>query len=118
MHELSIGRAVLDTATRCAAGRRVVLVEVTIGALRQVVPDSLEFYFQIISRGTICEGATLSSRLTAARLRCACGEEWELEEPSFRCPCCGGAQVSVLDGDQLTVDSIEVEEEVQCTAPR
>jgi hydrogenase nickel incorporation protein HypA/HybF len=117
MHELSISRAVLDTATRHAAGRRVVLVDVTIGALRQVVADSLAFYFQIVARGTICEGATLRPRVAAARLRCACGQQWELEEPSFRCPRCGGAQVSVLDGDQLTVDSIEVEE-VQCTAPR
>jgi len=117
MHELSIGRAVLDLATRHAAGRRVVLVDVTIGALRQVVPDSLAFYFQIVSRGTICEGATLRPRLAPARLRCACGQQWELEEPSLRCPRCGGARVSVLDGDQLTVDSIEVEE-VQCTAPR
>jgi hydrogenase nickel incorporation protein HypA/HybF len=117
MHELSISRAVLDAATRYAAGRRVVVISVTIGALRQVVPDSLAFYFQIISRGTICEGALLEPRLAPARLSCACGQQWELDEPSFRCPRCSGAQVSVLDGDQLTVDSIEVEE-LQCTAPR
>jgi hydrogenase nickel incorporation protein HypA/HybF len=117
MHELSISRAVLDAATRFAAGRRVVLVNVTIGALRQVVPESLAFYFQIVSQGTVCEGALLEPRLAPARLRCACGQEWKLEEPSFRCPRCGGARVSVLDGDQLKVDSIEVEE-VQCTAPR
>ncbi len=34
MHELSISRAILDTAHRHAAGRRVVRVSVTIGALR------------------------------------------------------------------------------------
>jgi hydrogenase nickel incorporation protein HypA/HybF len=118
MHELSISRAILDTATRHAGGRRVVLVSVTIGALRQVVPESLTFYFQIVSRGTVCEGAPLRPRLVPARLRCACGQEWELEEPSFRCPRCGGGQVTVLDGDQLSVESIEVEEEeVPCTAP-
>jgi hydrogenase nickel incorporation protein HypA/HybF len=117
MHELSISRAIVDTAARYADGRRVVLVSVKIGALRQVVPESLAFYFQIVSRGTVCEGALLEPRLAQARLRCACGEEWELEKPSFRCPRCGDGQVSVLDGDQLSVDSIEVEE-ARCTAPR
>jgi hydrogenase nickel incorporation protein HypA/HybF len=117
MHELAISRAVLDAATRCAAGRRVLVINVTVGALRQVVPDSLAFYFQIISRETICEEARIQARLAPARLSCACGQRWELEEPSFRCPRCGCAEVTVLDGEQLTVDSIEVEE-VPCTAPR
>jgi hydrogenase nickel incorporation protein HypA/HybF len=118
MHELSISRAILDTAIGHACGRRVVLVSVTIGALRQVVPESLEFYFQLLSRDTVCEGAPLDWRLEPARLRCACGEEWELAAPSFRCPRCGRGQVTVLAGDQLAVDSIEVEEEESCTAPR
>jgi hydrogenase nickel incorporation protein HypA/HybF len=117
MHELSISRAILDAATRHADGRRVVLVSLAIGALRQVIPESLTFHFQIVSRGTICERALLELRLVPARLRCACGKEWELEEPSFRCPRCGSGRVNVLDGDQLSVDSIEVEE-APCTAPR
>ena len=118
MHELSLSRAIVETATRHAGAGRVVQVNVTIGALRQVVPESLTFCFQLVARGTACEGAVLDSRLRPARMRCACGEEWELQEPSLRCPACGGAQTSVLDGDQLSVDSIEVEEEAPCTAPR
>jgi hydrogenase nickel incorporation protein HypA/HybF len=117
MHELSLSRAILDTADRHAAGRRVVRLSVTIGTLRQVVPDSLVFYFKILARGTVCEGALLQPRLVPARLRCACGEEWELAELSFRCPRCVGAEVTVLDGDELRVDSIEVEE-TSCIAPR
>jgi hydrogenase nickel incorporation protein HypA/HybF len=117
MHELSLSRAIVETATRHAGARRVVLVSVTIGALRQVAPKSLTFYFEIVARGTVCEGAVLEARLLPARMRCACGEEWELQETSFRCPACGGGQTSILDGDQLSVDSIEVEEEIACTAP-
>ena len=117
MHELSIGRAVLDGASRHAGGRRVVLVSVSIGALRQVVPDSLAFDFEILSRGTICDGARLEIAFVRARLGCSCGREWEPAEPAFRCPRCGSGQVIVLAGDQLSIDSIEVEE-VQCTAPR
>jgi hydrogenase nickel incorporation protein HypA/HybF len=116
MHELALSRAVLEAATLHAAGRRVRGVSVTVGALRQVVPESLAFYFEIVARGTPCEGATLDARSVPARLRCACGEEWELTEPSFRCPRCAGADVAVLDGEQLTVESIEVEEQA-CIAP-
>ncbi len=117
MHELSLSRAIMETATRYANGCRVVQVGVTIGALRQVVPESLVYSFEIVARDTVCEGAVLEPRLAPARMRCACGEEWDLEEPSFRCPACGGGQTTVLDGDQLSVDSIEVEE-APCTAPR
>ncbi len=117
MHELSISRSILDAAVAHAGGRRVRRIDMTIGALRQVVPGSLAFYFEIVSRGTACEGARLQTRLASARLRCACGEEWELQEPSFRCPRCAGGEVTVLGGEELTVDSIEVEEET-CTAAR
>ncbi len=121
MHELSISRSILDAAIVHADGRRVLSVDVTVGALRQVVPGSLALYFEILASGTACEGARLRTRLAPARLRCACGEEWELREPSFRCPRCAGSETTVLSGEELTIDSIEVEEDVEeetCTAAR
>ena len=59
MHELSVSAAVVDTAVRHAAGRKVTHVHLRVGALRQVVPDSLAFYFEIVARDTLCEGAAL-----------------------------------------------------------
>jgi hydrogenase nickel incorporation protein HypA/HybF len=117
MHEMALARAILDAAVAHADGRRVTRVEVTVGALRQVVPGSLEFHFEILARGTLCEGASLSQRATPARLHCACGHEWQLTEPSFRCPRCGDGRARVLSGEELLVESIEVEEEL-CTARR
>jgi hydrogenase nickel incorporation protein HypA/HybF len=117
MHELALARAVLDTAVMHANGRRVRSVDVTVGALRQVVAGSLAFHFEILARGTPCDGARLRQRTTPARLLCSCGYEWELEEPSFRCPRCASARARVISGEELVVDSIEIEEE-PCTAPR
>lgn len=124
MHELSVSQAIVDTATRHAAGRRVTLVTMRIGTMRQVVPESLEFYFGIVSRGTLCEGAELELQLVRARLRCPeCGFEWdpappplatheqaaELPElPTFRCPRCE-TPGAVEAGGELEVESIEVE---------
>jgi len=118
VHELSVSAAVVDTAVRHAAGRKVTSVHLRVGALRQVVPDSLAFYFDIVARDTLCEGAVLEQELIAARLRCeSCETEWEADAPAFRCPGCAGGQVTVVCGDELEVESIDVEQqEAACTA--
>ena len=74
--------------------------------MRQVMPDSLELYVEIVGRGTVCEGARLELEIVPARLRC-CGAEWE--PPSFRCPTCGGGG-EVVAGNEFLVESIEIEE--------
>jgi len=119
MHELAISSAVLESVLRHAEGRRVTSVKLRVGHLRQVVPDSLAFYWDIVTRDGLCEGSVLEQEVIAARLACtACAREWqiELQLPMFRCPSCGGADVRVAAGDELEVESIEVEEEPACTA--
>jgi hydrogenase nickel incorporation protein HypA/HybF len=115
MHELSVSSAVVDTVLKHADGRRVTVVSLRIGHLRQVVPDSLAFYFELVSRETLCEGARLEQEVVAARLRCdGCAREWDPEDAWFACTGCGGAG-EVIAGNELEVESIEVEE-AACTA--
>jgi hydrogenase nickel incorporation protein HypA/HybF len=117
VHELSVSAAVVDTAVRHAAGRPVTSVHVRVGQLRQVVPGSLAFYFEIVARDTVCAGARLEQELVPARLGCRdCAQEWAVDAPAFRCPACAGASVDVLAGDELEVESIEVEAEAPCIA--
>jgi hydrogenase nickel incorporation protein HypA/HybF len=120
MHELSIATAVLNTALKHCDDRRVTIVNVRVGRLRQVVPDSLQFYFEIVARGTVCQGAELELVEIEARLSCRdCDRAWSPEIPAFRCPGCGGANVEVIAGEELEIDYIEVnEQEAACTAPR
>jgi hydrogenase nickel incorporation protein HypA/HybF len=114
MHELSLASAIIDTANRHAKGRRVVVVALRVGHLRQVVPQSLAFYFEHVARGTLCEGARLEQEVVAARLCCDdCAHEWPIEAVGFRCPACQGSTVSVATGDELEVESIEVETEIE-----
>ena len=119
MHDLSLSSAILGTVVKHADGRRVTVVSLRVGALRQVVPDTLDFYFDIVAKETVCEGARLDQELIAARLRCAnCENEWEIELPVFMCPTCGpGGAVEVASGNEFEVESIEVEE-AECIAPR
>jgi hydrogenase nickel incorporation protein HypA/HybF len=118
VHELSLSSAVLNTVLKHAEGRRVSVISMRVGQLRQVVPQTLRFYFQIVAQGTVCEGARLDQQVVEARLRCAtCGHEWAIEIPAFRCPGCGGAEVLAISGEELEVESIEIEEEA-CIARR
>jgi hydrogenase nickel incorporation protein HypA/HybF len=123
MHELSISSAIVDTVIRHAGGRRVSIVRLQIGTLRQVVPSSLSFYFEITGRDTVCDGARLELELIDALLRCReCEQQWDpaprpLYEgdpaallPRFRCPRCEAAGAEILAGNELLVDSIDVEE--------
>jgi hydrogenase nickel incorporation protein HypA/HybF len=118
MHELSIASAIVDTATKHADGRQVSVVSVRVGGLRQVTADSLRFYFEIVARDGVCAQARLECTQVALRLRCRdCGQEWETDQPEFRCSRCAPGSVEVLTGEELEVDYIEVEEEAACIAP-
>jgi hydrogenase nickel incorporation protein HypA/HybF len=118
MHELSLASAVIDTAVRHADGRRVTAVHLRVGHLRQVVPQSLVFYFEHVARGTPCERARLTFDEVPARLRCdGCGHGWELLDLDFRCPVCAAATVEVVEGEEFEVDWISVQQlEEPCTA--
>ena len=117
MHELSLSGAIVNTVVKHATGRPVKLVTLRVGALRQVVPDSLDFYWGIVTRDTLCEGAVLEQELVAARLRCEdCDAEWEVDAPAFRCLGCGGC-ATIVAGEELQVESIDVRrEEEPCIA--
>ena len=112
MHELALADAVVTIARDHAHGRRVSAVDVRIGRLRQVVPDALEFAFELVAAGTEVEGADLRVEHVPARVRCArCTVESEAPEFPLACAECRSVDVEVVAGDELLVESLELEEE-------
>ena len=111
MHELSIAQSIVGIADRHAAGRQVVRVELKVGRLRQVVPSALEFAFQLVAQGTAVEGAELvMEEVPVAGICRDCGSEGPLGDFPLGCASCGGLDVEVTRGEELLVDSLELEE--------
>jgi hydrogenase nickel incorporation protein HypA/HybF len=113
MHELSIADAIVQIALRHASGRPVRAVEVSVGHLRQVVPSSLEFAFELLTNGSPLEGARLELHEITPRGCCrACEAESELHDFPLRCATCGGLDLELIAGEELTVDALELEDEL------
>ena len=117
MHELSLAEAVVEIASRHAAGRPVRKVELRVGNLRQVVPSALEFAFELLSNGTALEGAELVIEDVPARGRCrACAVETTMRSFPLQCSACGGLDLEVIAGEELLVDALELEETATVTS--
>jgi hydrogenase nickel incorporation protein HypA/HybF len=113
VHELSIADSIVQIAAEHADGRRVTRVEVKVGHLRQVVPSALELAFELVAAGTAVEGAELALEEVAAVARCrACGAESRQDGFPLRCAGCGDLGVEVIEGEELLVDSLELENEM------
>jgi hydrogenase nickel incorporation protein HypA/HybF len=115
MHELAVTQSLLELALRHAEQHRAARVThlyLVIGDLSSIVDDSVQFYWDIISRGTIAEGAVLHFNRVRTRMRChACGTEYEPEKGTLACPACTSAQVQVIAGEEFRLDAIDIEME-------
>ncbi|ODQ94858.1 hydrogenase maturation nickel metallochaperone HypA [Mycolicibacterium holsaticum] len=108
MHEMAITQSVVDAVCEHAAGRRVRSVRLEVGALCALVPDSMQFCFELATEGTIADGARLDLDVQQGSARCrACGANFVLPDLILLCPC-GSADVEVVTGRDLKILSMEV----------
>ena len=114
MHEYAVTENIVDIVCRHAAKaganhvRRVYLV---IGELSSIVDESVQFYYDFISQGTLAEGAELAFRRVQVEVECgACGHVWQPDDVDWTCPQCGQARARVKAGREFYVESIEVED--------
>ena len=108
MHELALSQAIAQTVTRRAEGHRVERVEVRIGHFRQVVPDSLQFSWELLTCGTELAGCELVIEHVPAVLACReCGNATNLDLPILVCATCESTDVLLLTGEEFLVASID-----------
>lgn len=110
MHELSLCGAIADIVSRRAGDRRVDVIHLRIGQLRQVVPDTLSFCWTLVSEGTDLDGSVLDVERVPAVLECrSCATRFGLDgQVSFACRSCGGLDVAVRAGDDFDVTALDL----------
>jgi hydrogenase nickel incorporation protein HypA/HybF len=118
---MGITQGILDAsfeAAEAAGAKRIIDIRISVGELTEVVDFALQFAFEALTPGTLAEGATLTVNHVSARSHCnACGEDYEHDRFQMVCPRCDGFDVSLLQGRELQIDSIETEDDVEDDVP-
>lgn len=110
MHELSLCRSVYGIVERARGGRNVTTVNMRIGKLRQVIPETLEFCWGLVTAETPLHGARLDIEHVPVTLDCrACGATSDIEhELLLTCAACGSGDIAVVGGEEFLVTSIDL----------
>jgi len=112
MHEISIMQDTLQLAEEHLkkAGRTSIdHIKLRVGLFSGVVPEALEFSFDVIKRGTAAEHATLEiERIPGLFLCTACGREARLDAMDFKCPACEGLLLLQEGGADLELAQMRI----------
>lgn len=113
MHEFAITKGILDIVLQKARevqASKIAKIDVQVGKLTGYIPECIQLQFAILSKGTIAAGANLSFYQPAARLHCRkCNLDYTTDSFDLVCPNCHTLEMDVLSGQELSVESMEVE---------
>jgi hydrogenase nickel incorporation protein HypA/HybF len=108
MHELSITQSVVDAVVEQMGDTRIDSVTLVVGRLSGIVPDSVQFCFDLCTPGTSLEGARLDIVEVPGEGRCrSCGAEVALQDFIALCGC-GSADLEISGGQDLKIQRVEV----------
>jgi hydrogenase nickel incorporation protein HypA/HybF len=115
MHELSIVQALIEQVERevrrAGHAGRVVRLDLSVGRLSGVCPDSLRFAFDLLAPESIVAGSEL--RITEPQAVCACrdcGARTAIDDLVLQCPACGSGHVAIEGGQELLLETIDLED--------
>jgi hydrogenase nickel incorporation protein HypA/HybF len=115
MHELSLVASIVDAVTESLGpypGARVKEVRLRVGALAAVEEESLQFCYGVATDDTPLAGSKLVVKIVPVGGHCpSCARDVEIASlRSFRCPLCGGPVENTVQGRELEIESIEIED--------
>jgi len=115
MHEFSIVQSLMQLIEQQAVehgARRVTRVVVKIGKFSGVEPHLLKTAFDTFKAHSIAETAELDIQLQELELRCqVCGHTFQPQEMRFICPSCQSREVTIIQGQEMMLMSLEMETE-------
>jgi hydrogenase nickel incorporation protein HypA/HybF len=115
MHEMAIVQSIMDILVQQAhlhGAKKVLRVNLEFGALTGVMPSSIDFAFEVLSKGTVAEGAAVDIKVIPIKIYCfECAQERILESYDPFCPVCSSAAIKILEGrDEMRIASLEVDD--------
>lgn len=113
MHELSLCQSIYGIVERASEGRPVIGVDLAVGQLRQVVPETLVHCWRLVTEDTALAGSRLNIDHIPVSLRCRrCSGQTTLDDHvSIACGRCGSVDTTVVAGEELLVTAVEIEDE-------
>lgn len=113
MHEFPVTQSILKIAldhAQKSGAKKITALNLVIGELASMVDDSIQFYWDIIAKDTIAEGATLNFRRVPAELQCmTCFEKYRPDGKELICPKCHGVGAKIITGEEFLLESIDVD---------
>jgi hydrogenase nickel incorporation protein HypA/HybF len=113
VHELAVAQALVEQVEAVIGQHRAsgaTSIRVRIGPLAGVVPELLASAFPLAAAGSRMEHAELDLVSSPIKVRCrTCGAETEAAMNRLVCGACGDWHTQVVSGDELLLDSVELE---------
>ena len=116
MHELYITKSIQQIVLKHAIKgnvKRVLSVNLEVGALSDLQSEWLQRYFDRLNRGTVVEGAKLRVTRVPAVFECnRCHQPFEIEslpDDNLSCPHCQCREVNLISGREYRVKNMEVQ---------
>jgi hydrogenase nickel incorporation protein HypA/HybF len=110
MHELSLCRSIFTVADRAREGRPVDVIHLRVGQLRQVVPQTLQYCWTIVTDQTELDGSRLEIEHLEVTLQCKdCDTTTGVEHNLvLTCGGCGSGNVTVIQGEEFMLTSMDL----------
>lgn len=116
MHELYVTKSIQQIVLKHAQKngiKKVITVNLEIGALSDLQDEWLQRYFDRLSLGTVVEGARLRIRRVPAVFQCCeCQQTYQIHSfyvQSLTCPHCSSAKVTLQTGREFRILNMEAE---------
>ncbi len=94
------------------ANQHVRSLQLVLGEIAELDPVSIQKHWEELSQGTPAERAKLHFRFIKAEVQCmACFQKYHPQDGKIHCPYCGSFGAKILAGEELYLESIELDDE-------
>jgi len=114
MHEFSICQEIVKVILQeyeksTPKAGKIVKTRIVVGKMHQIVPESLQFAYEVLTRETPAAGSQLEIIVIPIKAICQeCNWQGEIKDSFFLCECCSSGKLELIAGKELYIKDLEV----------